>query len=215
MDFTLLAAIVASLATTSLLLITFIYNILIFHKGSSQKVPEADGAWPIIGHLHLLCAPRATFKILADMVDKYSPIFRLRLGAHQVLVISDSRIAKECFTTNDRALAGRPKTLASEIRTGAMPARLSCSTYCPTVVQMLRRVWELGVTSFTQDIYRSWLRDNNEESEDVKLEMKELFGKLVMDIMMQILFGKQYEEERKRTVVTVRRFFDLLGTSVG
>ncbi|XP_019155275.1 PREDICTED: cytochrome P450 82A3-like [Ipomoea nil] len=163
------------------------------------------------------------------MADKYGPIFRLKLGAHQVLVVSDSRIAKECFTTNDRALAGRPKTLASEIMgynnvmLGLGPYDQNWRDARKAVVlnllsnrhlQTLRRFWELGVTSFTQDIYRSWLRDKNEESEDVKLDMKELFGKLIMDIMMQILFGQRYEEEGKRTVVTVRRFFDLLGTSV-
>ncbi|XP_019155287.1 PREDICTED: cytochrome P450 CYP82D47-like [Ipomoea nil] len=227
MDFTL-PAIVATLATTFLLLITFIYN-LVFHKGSTQKPPEAGGTWPIIGHLHLLAAPRATFKILADMADKYGPIFRIRLGTKQVLVVSDSRIAKECFTTNDRALAGRPKALTSEI----IGYNYAMFGMCPygeywrhvrkvVVLQLLSnrrrealmRVWESGVRSFAQDIYRSWLRDKN-ESEDVKLDMKELFGEVVMDVTMQTLFGQQYEEEGSRTVVrTASRLFNLLGVPV-
>ncbi|XP_019155271.1 PREDICTED: cytochrome P450 CYP82D47-like isoform X1 [Ipomoea nil] len=228
MDFTLLAAIVAALATTSLLLVTFIYNmILIFQKGSSQKPPQAGGAWPIIGHLHQLAAPGATYKILGEMADKYGPIFRIRLGAQQVLVVSDSRIAKECFTTNDRVLAGRPKSIASEIMgyNNAMFGLAPYGEYWRHVrkvvvvkllsnsrLEVLGRVFESGVKSFTRDIYRSWLRDKNETENNVKLDMKEWFGKLIINFTMQMLFGKRYEEEGT-VVTTVRRFFDLLATS--
>ncbi|XP_031097402.1 cytochrome P450 CYP82D47-like [Ipomoea triloba] len=226
MDFTL-PSIVAPFATT-LLLVVLIYHFL-FHKRSSQKPPEAGGAWPIIGHLHLLAAPRPAFKILADMADKYGPIFRLRLGAHQVLVVSNSQIAKECFTTNDRALASRPKAIASEIM-GYNYAMLGLAPYghywrhARKVVMLellsnrrleaLRRVWESEVRSFTQEIYGRWVRDKDNESEDVKLDMKEWFGKLTMDIMTKILFGQRYDEEGNQTVVTIRRFFDLLGAFV-
>ncbi|XP_019155274.1 PREDICTED: cytochrome P450 CYP82D47-like [Ipomoea nil] len=228
MDLTL-PAIVAALAITSLLLITFIYNILIFHKGSSQKPPQAGGAWPIIGHLHQLAAPGATYKILGGMADKYGPIYRIRLGAQQVLVVSDSRITKECFTTNDRVLAGRPKSIASEIMgyNNAMFGLAPYGEYWRHVrkvvvvkllsnsrLEVLGRVFESGVKSFTRDIYRSWLRDKNETEDNVKLDMKEQFGKLIMNFTMQILFGKRYEEEGSGTVVTIRRFFDLLTTSV-
>ncbi|XP_019155268.1 PREDICTED: cytochrome P450 CYP82D47-like [Ipomoea nil] len=225
-DFTL-PSIVAAFATT-LLLVLLIYHFL-FDKKSGQKPPEAGGAWPIIGHLHLLAAPRPAFKILADMADKYGPIFRLRLGAHQVLVVSNSQIAKECFTTNDRVLASRPKAIASEVM-GYNYAMFGLAPYgqywrhsrkvvmlellSNRRLEVLRRVWESEVRSFTQDIYRSWARDKDNESEDVKLDMKEWFGKLTMDIMTKMLFGQRYEEEGNRTVVTMRRFFDLMGAFV-
>nr|GLL33636.1 cytochrome P450 CYP82D47-like [Ipomoea trifida] len=195
---------------------------------SSQKPPQARGAWPIIGHLHQLASPQPTYKVLADMADKYGPIFQLRLGAHQFVVVSDSQIAKQCFTTNDRALAGRPKAIASEIDHGIQPRHVwagsvrSVLALCPqgcharaTVQPPSRgagRVLESGIRSFTQDIHRTWLRDKN-ESEDIKLDMKELFGKLIMDIMIQMLFGQRPEEERRQTVVTVKRLYDLLGAS--
>nr|GLL44231.1 cytochrome P450 CYP82D47-like [Ipomoea trifida] len=78
--------------------------------------PEASGAWPIIGHLHLLAGGKTPIhQILASMADKHGPIFRIRLGSQQALVVSDSKIAKECFTAKDKELATRPKYLASEI----------------------------------------------------------------------------------------------------
>nr|GMD80209.1 cytochrome P450 CYP82D47-like [Ipomoea batatas] len=221
MDFTL-PAIVAALAITSLLLL------ILFQKGWSQKPPQAGGAWPIIGHLHQLAAPGATYKILANMAHKYGPIFQIRLGAQQVLVISDSRIAKQCFTTNDKALAGRPKSIASEI----MGYNNAMFGLCPygeywrhvrkvvmvkllsnTRLDALGRVLESVVKSFNRDIYQTWLRYKNNESEDVKVDMKEWFGKLIINFTMQMLYGKRYEEEGRQTVVTLRRYFDLLATS--
>nr|GMD81454.1 cytochrome P450 CYP82D47-like [Ipomoea batatas] len=227
MDFTLPALVAALVAT--LLSLTFLYNRLFQQGSNQQKPPEAGGAWPIIGHLHLLTGNRRPFKVLTEMADKYGPIFQLRLGAHKVLVVSDSQIAKECFTTNDRALASRPEALATEIM-GYNYAMFGLAPYgqywrhVRKVVMLellsnrrldaLRRVWESGIKSFTQDIYRSWVRDKNNESEDVKLEMTEWFGKLIMGVTMQMLFGQRYEEEGSRAAVTVRRFIDLLGASV-
>ncbi|KAM7485745.1 hypothetical protein LguiA_001754 [Lonicera macranthoides] len=49
------------------------------------------------------------------MADKYGPIFTFKLGIHQVLVVSDSNLAKECLTTNDKAFANRPKSVAVEL----------------------------------------------------------------------------------------------------
>nr|GLL45396.1 cytochrome P450 CYP82D47-like isoform X1 [Ipomoea trifida] len=222
MDFTL-SAIVAALAITSLLFI-------LFHKGtsSSQEPLEAGGAWPIIGHLHQLAAPGATYKILANMADKYGPIFQIRVGAQKVLVVSDPRIAKQCFTTNDRVLAGRPKSIASEIM-GYNNGMFGLGPYgeywrhvrkvvmvkllSNTRLDVLGRVLESVVKSFNRDIYQTWLRYKNNESEDVKVDMKEWFGKLIINFTMQMLYGKRYEEEGNQTVVTLRRFFDLLATS--
>ncbi|KAK6792843.1 hypothetical protein RDI58_011924 [Solanum bulbocastanum] len=39
------------------------------------------------------------------MEDKYGPIFTVKFGAHQVLVVNDRKIAQDCYTTNDKALA--------------------------------------------------------------------------------------------------------------
>ncbi|KAF5777375.1 putative cytochrome P450 [Helianthus annuus] len=50
-----------------------------------------------------------------SMADKFGPVFTVKLGVHRVLVVSNSEMAKECLTTNDRVFASRPKALASEL----------------------------------------------------------------------------------------------------
>ena len=77
----------------------------------AQQAPVAGGAWPLIGHLHLLRGPEPAHRVLGNLADKYGTIFTMKLGVKQALVVSNWEIAKECFTTNDKAFAGRPKTL--------------------------------------------------------------------------------------------------------
>lgn len=72
------------------------------------RVPEARGAWPLIGHLHLLRGRLPVARTLEKMADKYGPIFGLRLGSHPAIVVSSWEVAKECFTTNDLIFSTRP-----------------------------------------------------------------------------------------------------------
>ena len=89
---------------------------------SKNKVlPEASGAWPLIGHLHQLGGSKPAHIALGNMAEKYGPIFTIWLGVHRTIVVSSWEIAKECFTTNDKAFANRPKGLAPEILAITMP----------------------------------------------------------------------------------------------
>lgn len=81
-------------------------------------------------------------------------------------------------------------------------------------VEALRRLRELGAKTFAQDIYRTWARDKNNESNVVKLDMKEWFGKLITGTMLHILFGQRYEDVGSWATATFRRNFELLGMSV-
>ena len=49
------------------------------------------------------------------MADKYGPIFCVRLGLKRALVVSGWEVAKECYTTNDKVFATRPRSLAIKL----------------------------------------------------------------------------------------------------
>ncbi|XP_052886454.1 cytochrome P450 CYP82J17-like isoform X2 [Gossypium arboreum] len=74
--------------------------------------PEPSGAFPLIGHMLLLRGQRTLAHTWAAMADKYGPIFTFRLGVFPALIISNHEAVKECFTTNDRVLANRPRSNA-------------------------------------------------------------------------------------------------------
>ncbi|KAI3994463.1 hypothetical protein MKX01_012720 [Papaver californicum] len=56
------------------------------------------------------------------MSDNYGPIFMVRFGMYPTLVVSSWEMSKECFTTNDKFLAGRP--------TGAANKHLTFALFC-------------------------------------------------------------------------------------
>ncbi|KAL6207368.1 hypothetical protein ACLB2K_018326 [Fragaria x ananassa] len=97
-------------------LASLIYLAIALLRGSKHlQAPEPTGAWPIIGHLHLLGGrDQLLYRTLGAMADKYGPAFNIRLGSRRAFVVSSWEVAKDCFTTNDKALASRPTTVAAK-----------------------------------------------------------------------------------------------------
>lgn len=96
--------------------VIFLYFLFKNKNSTSKKhAPEPAGAWPIIGHLHLLGgAEQLLYRTLGAMADNYGPAFSIRLGSRRAFVVSSWEMAKECFTLNDKALASRPTTVAAK-----------------------------------------------------------------------------------------------------
>ncbi|XP_076955982.1 strychnine-10-hydroxylase-like [Bidens hawaiensis] len=200
----------------------------------NQAVPQAKGAWPIIGHLHLLGGSRPPQLVLGDMADTYGPIFTIKLGVHQVLVVSSGKVAKECFTTNDRAFASRPKSKAVEIMgyNYAMFGLAPYGDYWRQVrkiimlevlsqkrVEMLQHIMVSEVRTSVKDIFDKCLMNKDSEDSDntVKVDMKQWFGNLVFNVVVRIISGKRFElndEEGVRFQSVARKFFELLGAFV-
>ncbi|KDP20666.1 hypothetical protein JCGZ_03866 [Jatropha curcas] len=49
------------------------------------------------------------------MAEKIGPIYSIKLGVHRALIVSSWEMVKECFTTNDKAFAYRPKALFLDV----------------------------------------------------------------------------------------------------
>ncbi|CAK9171738.1 unnamed protein product [Ilex paraguariensis] len=195
--------------------------------------PEASGAWPVIGHLHLLGGSKLIHKTLGSMADKYGPIFTIKLGVHNTLVVSDCNIAKESYTTKDKVFADRPKSVAAEVM-GYNYAMFGLGPYGPywrhvrkvVVIQLLSkyRLEMLGhirvseVKTSIKEIYEIWLTKRSTVSSNVvMMEMKEWFGNLTLNILMRMVVGKRYsgdEEEGGRTKKAIREYFELTSTSM-
>lgn len=96
---------------SALVLLYHLWKTKVYYRNKStnkRAVPQPNGAWPLIGHLPLLTSPVPVCKILGAMADECGPIYSLKLGRHQTLIVSGWEIVKECFTVNDRILATRP-----------------------------------------------------------------------------------------------------------
>lgn len=97
-------------------LISLLFFLFRFSKVSHTKEPPIiSGSWPLLGHLPLMRNTQTPHKTLGALVDKYGPIFSIKLGATNALVLSNWELAKECFTKNDIVISSRPKPVAVEL----------------------------------------------------------------------------------------------------
>ncbi|XP_019187201.1 PREDICTED: cytochrome P450 82C4-like [Ipomoea nil] len=171
-------------------------------RKSSRSAPEAGGAWPIVGHLHLLRAPVPLVKTLSALADKYGPVFIIRLGMPRALVVSSWEAVKDCFSINDKLLATRPTTCAGKYL-GYDYAVFSFSTYNSywrkirklTVVELLssRRLEKLKhvwVTELEANIKELYI---NHPSNKNKLNMSQWFEHLTLNLIVKVVAGRRYE----------------------
>ncbi|XP_012856169.1 PREDICTED: cytochrome P450 CYP82D47-like [Erythranthe guttata] len=80
----------------------------------TSSPPQPIGAWPIVGHLHLLNCQNHIAQALAALADKYGPTFTLQLGMQRAVFVSSHEAIKEWFTVKDKLFAHRPKSSAGE-----------------------------------------------------------------------------------------------------
>lgn len=203
----------------------------------SKRAPKAGGAWPLIGHLHLLRGPKPAHIVLGKMADKYGPIFTINMGVHPNLVVSNWEIAKECLTTNDKAFANRPKILAMELlaydrsmfgfspygnywRQNRKIATLELLSNHR--LEMLKHVRELEVRTASKELYKFWNKHKTSSNDyKVLVEMKRWFGDITVNVILRIIFGKSVGymttnegEEGEGWKQALRDFFDLSGRFV-
>ncbi|KAI3790105.1 hypothetical protein L2E82_02919 [Cichorium intybus] len=220
----------------SIVVLAFLLHILSKKRAKTKNTrnpPQAKGAWPIIGHLHLLGGPQLPHKVLGDMAEKHGPIFSIKLGVHQALVVSDAVIAKECFTTNDKAFAGRPKSEAVKLMAydyavfgfapygdywRQMRKVVMLEVLSQRQVEMLRHVRASELKASIKDLYDVWVLNNKtENSKMVRVEMSQWFGNFVVNIMVRVLAGKRFspnDEEGVRFQTIITKFFELMGAFV-
>ncbi|KAL5777889.1 hypothetical protein ACOSP7_010815 [Xanthoceras sorbifolium] len=176
------------------------------NKSKKRSAPEVGGAWPVVGHLHLLGGPEPPHRVLGDMADKYGPIFTIKMGVHRVLVVSNWEIAKECFTTNDKVFANRPKTVAMELL-GYNFSMIGFSPYGPYWRQVrkiatlellsnhrlekLKHVRESETKTSVKELYERWSKNKSNSSNKVLMEMKRWFGDVTVNVILKLVVGKR------------------------
>ncbi|CAI8608180.1 unnamed protein product [Vicia faba] len=173
------------------------------NKSKGKKPPQPSYSLPLIGHLHLLGNKIPLARIFASLSDKYGPIFQINLGAYPALVISNQEAIKECFTTNDKILASRPKSSHgiylgynfagfgfapygpywTKLRKLAMLELLS-----PRRIESLRHVYESEIDTLIKDL-SLYVKDGK-----AKVVISEWLERLTFNIMTKMICGKRYLE---------------------
>ncbi|XP_051140854.1 cytochrome P450 CYP82D47-like [Andrographis paniculata] len=224
-------------ATLFFLLLHY-YRWKILGAPKEKLPPEAGGARPILGHIHLLMGSRrrTTHVSLAALADKHGPIFTIRLGPRRrAAVVSSWRIAKELFTSCDAAVASRVKTRAVRHLTNNF-AMFGFAPYGPywrdlrrlvslellssRRVQLLSHVCASETARAVKEIFDRW-EGKKGESGWVMVDMKEWFVELNFNVILKMVVGKRLcggtaaaGEEMVRCRRVIEGFFYFLGKFV-
>ncbi|KAH7575157.1 hypothetical protein JRO89_XS02G0055700 [Xanthoceras sorbifolium] len=196
------------------------------NRKGSRKPPEAAGAWPIIGHLHLLGSDQLLHQNLGEMADKYGKAFTIRLGIHRALVISSWEVTRECFTINDKVLSTRPESLGAKIL-AYDHLMLGFAPYGPywrdvrklaTVellsnhrLEILQHVRDTEINIFIKELYAQCVKNGGVAA----VEIKERFSHLSANVIVRMIAGKRYfgtddDEESRRFQKAIGNFFYLI-----
>jgi len=207
-----------------------------FAHSKNKEAPIAKGAWPILGHLPIFCGTQAPHRILGALADNYGPIFTIKLGPKQALVLNNWEMAKECFTTNDMVVSSRPKLVATE-HLAYKGAMFGFAAYGPYWRQ-LRKIANLEiltsrrieqhqhirvseVQTSIKELFDIWSRKNNESypSNYVLVDLKQWFTHVTFNMVLRLVVGKRYfgantivdEEKAQRTVKALNEMMHLSG----
>ncbi|KAH9669835.1 Xanthotoxin 5-hydroxylase CYP82C4 [Citrus sinensis] len=161
------------------------------------------------------------------MANKYGPIFTMKMGVNRALVVSNSEITKECFTTNDKALASRPRRMAMEIlgyNFLATPSSPYGSYWRETRkiatvellsnhrLEKLKHVRESEVTASIKGLFKDC---QNSATGKVSVEMKHWLEGTTFDIIIRIIEGKRYTSQEGTDLHEhAASFFTLFGKFV-
>ncbi|KAL4559489.1 hypothetical protein LXL04_031627 [Taraxacum kok-saghyz] len=220
-----------------LISLVFLFYVVIFRRIKSKSIageaPELGGAWPIVGHLHLLGGgDKLLYRTLGAMADKYGPAFNLRLGTRRAFVVSSWEVAKECFTVNDKALISRPKTAAVK-HMGYNYAVFGFAPYTPfwremrkiatlellsnRRLEMLKDVRSSEINSGIKELYGRWAEN---ASLPVVVELNKWLEHMMLNIVVMMVAGKRYfgvgagGHEADRCQKAISSFFRLIGIFV-
>ncbi|XP_058205367.1 xanthotoxin 5-hydroxylase CYP82C4-like [Rhododendron vialii] len=203
-------------ATGTLLAFLVLYCLWKSKASTGINAPEPKGAWPIIGHLHLLGGKTPVFRTLAAMADKHGPIFTIQIGMRRALVVSGKETIMECFTTNDCAFVSRPKSAAVKYMgyDGAISALGPHGPYWRELrkvmtlellsnrrLELLKHMRASEVGLCINDLYSLCVKQLNGVSEGgdnchkpgaTKVDMTHWFRLVTMNLMLRAIAGRRY-----------------------
>ncbi|MBA0623570.1 hypothetical protein Godav_009027, partial [Gossypium davidsonii] len=189
-----------------LLSLVWISKVVSRNTNRKPKPPEASGAWPVIGHLHLLGGSQPIHITLANMADKNGPIFTIKLGVRRALVVSNTGTIKECLTTNDKAFATRPNLTASVLMCynntmlgfdphgphwRRMRKFVSLELLSNSRLDKLKHVRESEIKLSVQELYQHLNKSKTIGSDKVLVEMKRWFWDLTLNVILKMTIGKR------------------------
>ncbi|CAM6101624.1 unnamed protein product [Calypogeia fissa] len=191
-------AFLTSAIAICIMLVVLGYKLMSRKKGRKPQLPPGPRPWPIFGSLGVL--RRLPHQDLAKLAEKYGPIFHLRLGSRDVIVVSSPKLAEEILRTKDHIFASRASDLQGVIISNDRQT-IAASEYGP-YWRHARKVFTLELLtnrrlqhfqSLRKEEVMTLLQSFLEECKTgiaVRADLK--FKQLTMNNITQMLFNKAF-----------------------
>ncbi|MED6122803.1 hypothetical protein PIB30_043318, partial [Stylosanthes scabra] len=220
---------------TTIIYVIFFRSLKVVHHNKHKEPPIVDGAWPILGHLPLLrgsTSSQPLHKALGAIADKYGPLFTIKLGSRKVVVLSNSELAKECFTKNDSSISSRPNFVSFEILgyNRAMFVFAPYGSYWRELrkivnlellsnqrIEQLSHVRVSEVQASMKELLSVWSTQKN-ESGYVLVDIKQWFRELIFNMVLRMIVGKRFfgtmdlesEVKAKKCLKVITEFLNVM-----
>jgi hypothetical protein len=182
---------------------------MFFHKHRTIKhYPLGPKGLPIIGNLHQLDIS-ILYLQLSQLSKIYGPLFSIKLGLRQAIVVSSAEIAKEVLKTNDHVFSNRPIVYGQQ-KLSYNGSEMIFSQY-NEFWREIRKICVVHVFSTKRITYYSSIRNfevkkmlkkiSGHASSSSGTNMSEVLISLSSTIICRIAFGRSYEgdgNERSR-----------------
>ncbi|XP_077238597.1 cytochrome P450 CYP73A100-like [Tasmannia lanceolata] len=178
------------------------------------NLPPGPRSLPIFGNW-LQVGNDLNHRFLATMSQKYGPIFLLRLGARNLVAISDPKLASEVLHTQGVEFGSRPQNVVFDIFTGngqdmvftiygdhwrKMRRIMTVPFFTNKVVQQYREMWEEEMELVVKDLYKD---------ERVRVEglvIRKRLQLMLYNIMYRMMFDFTFESQEDPLFIEATRF---------
>nr|AER39766.1 CYP81A20-4 [Festuca rubra subsp. commutata] len=170
----------------------FLLHHLLGRKPNKAPLPSPP-AIPFAGHIHLVKKP--FHAVLARLAERHGPLFSLRLGTFNAVVVSSPALAKECFTEMDVTFANRPR-LPSWKFLSEDYSMIATSSYNPHW-RNLRRVAAVQLLSthrvscmsgvISGEVHAMVRRLNRSATESPRIRLKQRLFELSLSVLMETI----------------------------
>ncbi|XP_047079156.1 cytochrome P450 CYP73A100-like [Lolium rigidum] len=183
-------------------------------KRGASNAPPGPAAVPVFGNW-LQVGNDLNHRLLARLSARYGPVFRLRLGVRNLVVVSDPRLATEVLHTQGVEFGSRPRNVVFDIFTAngsdmvfteygdhwrRMRRVMTLPFFTARVVQQYRAMWEAEMDHVVSDLRADKM------AHVAGVVVRRRLQLMLYNIMYRMMFDAKFESVDDPMFVQATRF---------
>ncbi|KAK8271348.1 hypothetical protein V6Z12_D11G257100 [Gossypium hirsutum] len=185
-----------------------------FKSSTSTALPPGHFPFPIFGNW-IKVGNDLNHRLLASMAQTYGPVFLLKLGSKNLVVVSDAELATQVLHTQGVEFGSRPRNVVFDIFTGngqdmvftvygdhwrKMRRIMTLPFFTNKVVHNYSNMWEEEMDLVVNDLKK----DENVKSKGIVIRKR--LQLMLYNIMCRMMFDAKFESQEDPLFIEATRF---------